>query len=89
VKFFVADLFLGSHLVTGVLLRYYGLTEESYYTCLFGVSRAIGTLCTAGISSVTILLYYLLTSLLVSLAVTSILISNLVLFRSTRQLGMG
>jgi citrate synthase len=29
---------------SGVLLRYYGLTEASYYTCLFGVSRAIGTI---------------------------------------------
>lgn len=29
---------------SGVLLRYYGLTEESYYTVLFGVSRAMGPL---------------------------------------------
>ncbi|KAK9389263.1 citrate synthase-like protein [Lipomyces mesembrius] len=29
---------------SGVLLQYYGLTEESYYTVLFGVSRAIGVL---------------------------------------------
>lgn len=29
---------------SGILLRYYGLTEESYYTVLFGVSRAIGPL---------------------------------------------
>lgn len=29
---------------SGVLLRYYGLTEEKYYTVLFGVSRAIGPL---------------------------------------------
>ncbi|KAI0563192.1 citrate synthase (mitochondrial) [Gracilaria domingensis] len=29
---------------SGVLLRYYGLTEELYYTVLFGVSRAIGPL---------------------------------------------
>lgn len=29
---------------SGVLLRYYGLTEEAYYTVLFGVSRAIGPL---------------------------------------------
>lgn len=29
---------------TGVLLQHYGLTEEKYYTVLFGVSRAIGPL---------------------------------------------
>jgi len=29
---------------SGVLLRYYGLTEENYYTVLFGVSRALGVL---------------------------------------------
>lgn len=29
---------------SGVLLRYFGLTEELYYTVLFGVSRAIGPL---------------------------------------------
>ncbi len=29
---------------SGVLLRHYGLVEESFYTVLFGVSRAIGTL---------------------------------------------
>lgn len=29
---------------SGVLLRYYGLTEENYYTVLFGVARAIGPL---------------------------------------------
>eukprot|EP00270_Netrium_digitus_P006092 TRINITY_DN18302_c0_g1_i1.p1 TRINITY_DN18302_c0_g1~~TRINITY_DN18302_c0_g1_i1.p1 ORF type:complete len:522 (+),score=145.52 TRINITY_DN18302_c0_g1_i1:56-1567(+) len=29
---------------SGVLLRYYGLTEAEYYTVLFGVSRAMGTL---------------------------------------------
>lgn len=29
---------------SGVLLRYYGLTESSYYTVLFGVSRAMGVL---------------------------------------------
>ncbi len=29
---------------SGVLLPYYGLTEASYYTVLFGVSRAIGVL---------------------------------------------
>eukprot|EP00183_Erythrolobus_madagascarensis_P002698 CAMPEP_0185849672 /NCGR_PEP_ID=MMETSP1354-20130828/4106_1 /TAXON_ID=708628 /ORGANISM="Erythrolobus madagascarensis, Strain CCMP3276" /LENGTH=473 /DNA_ID=CAMNT_0028550249 /DNA_START=34 /DNA_END=1455 /DNA_ORIENTATION=+ len=28
---------------SGVLLQYYGLTEQSYYTVLFGVSRAMGT----------------------------------------------
>ena len=27
---------------SGVLLRYYGLTQENYYTVLFGVSRALG-----------------------------------------------
>ena len=27
---------------SGVLLQYYGLTEQDYYTVLFGVSRAIG-----------------------------------------------
>lgn len=29
---------------SGVLLQYYGLTEASYYTVLFGVSRAIGVM---------------------------------------------
>jgi len=29
---------------SGVLLRYYGLTEENFYTVLFGVSRALGVL---------------------------------------------
>ena len=29
---------------SGVLLQYYGLTESSFYTVLFGVSRAIGVL---------------------------------------------
>lgn len=29
---------------SGVLLQYYGLTEQNYYTVLFGVSRAIGVL---------------------------------------------
>ncbi|CAH1110722.1 unnamed protein product [Psylliodes chrysocephalus] len=29
---------------SGVLLQYYGLTQMSYYTVLFGVSRAMGTL---------------------------------------------
>lgn len=29
---------------SGVLLRYYGMTEERYYTVLFGVSRAMGPL---------------------------------------------
>lgn len=29
---------------SGVLLQYYGLTESSYYTVLFGVSRAFGVL---------------------------------------------
>jgi citrate synthase len=29
---------------SGVLLQYYGLTEATYYTVLFGVSRALGVL---------------------------------------------
>ena len=29
---------------SGVLLQYYGLKEASYYTVLFGVSRALGVL---------------------------------------------
>jgi citrate synthase len=29
---------------SGVLLQYYGLTEQGYYTVLFGVSRALGVL---------------------------------------------
>ena len=29
---------------SGVLLQYYGLTEMSFYTVLFGVSRALGVL---------------------------------------------
>lgn len=29
---------------SGCLLQYYGLLEEDYYTCLFGVSRAFGVL---------------------------------------------
>ncbi|KAF2462347.1 citrate synthase [Lineolata rhizophorae] len=29
---------------SGVLLQYYGLTEQSFYTVLFGVSRALGVL---------------------------------------------
>jgi citrate synthase len=29
---------------SGVLLQYYGMTEENFYTVLFGVSRAIGVL---------------------------------------------
>eukprot|EP00210_Caulerpa_lentillifera_P000244 g237.t1 len=29
---------------SGVLLQYYGLTEENFYTVLFGVSRALGVL---------------------------------------------
>ena len=32
---------------SGVLLQYYGIKEESFYTVLFGVSRAIGVLCQA------------------------------------------
>jgi len=29
---------------SGVLLQYYGITEQNYYTVLFGVSRALGVL---------------------------------------------
>ena len=29
---------------SGVLLQYYGITEENFYTVLFGVSRALGVL---------------------------------------------
>jgi citrate synthase len=29
---------------SGVLLQYYGIREEGFYTVLFGVSRAIGVL---------------------------------------------
>ena len=29
---------------SGVLLQYYGIKEEEFYTVLFGVSRAIGVL---------------------------------------------
>jgi hypothetical protein len=29
---------------SGVLLQYYGITEESFYTVLFGVSRSLGVL---------------------------------------------
>ena len=29
---------------SGVLLQYYGIREENFYTVLFGVSRAIGVL---------------------------------------------
>ncbi|KAG9554264.1 hypothetical protein KCV04_g19740, partial [Aureobasidium melanogenum] len=29
---------------SGVLLQYYGLTEQNFYTVLFGVSRALGVL---------------------------------------------
>ena len=29
---------------SGVLLQYYGITESSYYTVLFAVSRALGVL---------------------------------------------
>jgi citrate synthase len=29
---------------SGVLLQYYGMREENFYTVLFGVSRAIGVL---------------------------------------------
>lgn len=29
---------------SGVLLQYYGMTEQNYYTVLFGVSRALGVL---------------------------------------------
>jgi citrate synthase len=29
---------------SGILLQYYGLTEQNFYTVLFGVSRALGVL---------------------------------------------
>lgn len=29
---------------SGVLLQYYGIKEEGFYTVLFGVSRALGVL---------------------------------------------
>jgi citrate synthase len=29
---------------SGVLLQYYGIREENFYTVLFGVSRALGVL---------------------------------------------
>lgn len=29
---------------SGVLLQYYGIKEENFYTVLFGVSRALGVL---------------------------------------------
>ncbi len=29
---------------TGVLLQYYGITEENFYTVMFGVSRTLGVL---------------------------------------------
>ena len=29
---------------SGVLLQYYGITEENFYTVMFGVSRALGVL---------------------------------------------
>ena len=29
---------------SGVLLQFYGITEENFYTVLFGVSRAMGVL---------------------------------------------
>ena len=29
---------------SGVLLQYYGITEEDFYTVMFGVSRALGVL---------------------------------------------
>ena len=29
---------------SGVLLQYYGVTEEDFYTVMFGVSRALGVL---------------------------------------------
>jgi citrate synthase len=29
---------------SGVLLQYYGITEDKFYTVLFGVSRALGVL---------------------------------------------
>ena len=35
---------------SGVLLQHYGLTESSFYTVLFGVSRALGVLSHATIA---------------------------------------
>jgi citrate synthase len=29
---------------SGVLLQYFGLTEQNFYTVLFGVARALGVL---------------------------------------------
>ena len=29
---------------SGVLLQYYGLVEQNYYTVLFGISRSLGVL---------------------------------------------
>lgn len=33
---------------SGVLLKYYGIKEASFYTVLFGVSRALGVLSQVG-----------------------------------------
>lgn len=38
---------------SGVLLQYYGITEENFYTVLFGVSRALGVLSQASWGGVT------------------------------------
>lgn len=34
---------------SGVLLQYYGITEENFYTVLFGVSRSLGVLSQVGV----------------------------------------
>ena len=34
---------------SGVLLQYYGIKEQNFYTVLFGVSRAIGVLSQVGL----------------------------------------
>ncbi len=33
---------------SGVLLQYYGINEENFYTVLFGVSRSLGVLSQVG-----------------------------------------
>lgn len=38
---------------SGVLLQYYGIKEENFYTVLFGVSRAIGVLSQVNLCSAT------------------------------------
>jgi citrate synthase len=38
---------------SGVLLQYYGITESSFYTVLFGTSRALGVLAQVSSGSTT------------------------------------